>query len=245
MRLYQLTYLLLIYTCIRTGDTASMHTIVTCNLTGYVVGTNTAVNDELSSIKKVDWENLPPTQTPFESLQRQSYKVGEGDAVPGIELALRHSRVGEILRVRCAARFAYGHIGRPAVDSSPYESPPIAPHSDLEYQVEILSHLSEGQIDPQLLAVVRGGEAEEGEGVDKTRHLQRLQALTELMQRKEAGNRWFIYSGELVVVVVAYVCCLMARVPLHYDLSLYSMASCHGFIDFARAARAYSKVRTA
>eukprot|EP00906_Rhabdomonas_costata_P038022 RCo053661 len=37
-----------------------------------------------------------------------SFKVGEGDCVPGLELALRHSRRGGRLLVRCTSKYAYG-----------------------------------------------------------------------------------------------------------------------------------------
>lgn len=65
------------------GDSASMNTIVSANIKGY-----------LSS--KSNCESIP-----FEILLNQSYKIGEGDAIPALELALRHSYVGEHLRVRC------------------------------------------------------------------------------------------------------------------------------------------------
>lgn len=58
------------------GETADIGTIVTCNITGYF-SSNSISSDE-----------------PFEVLTRQSFKIGEGDAIPAIELPLRHSRAG-------------------------------------------------------------------------------------------------------------------------------------------------------
>ena len=38
--------------------------------------------------------------------------VGSGDLVPGLELAVRHMRVGERALVRCSQKFGYGPGGR-------------------------------------------------------------------------------------------------------------------------------------
>lgn len=59
-------------------------------------------------------EDGEPESTPFETLQDQQFKIGESDAFPGLELTLRHSHVGETFQVKCESRFAFGHTGRPA-----------------------------------------------------------------------------------------------------------------------------------
>jgi tetratricopeptide (TPR) repeat protein len=176
------------------GNTAEMGTVVRCNLRGYFVD---------GSGVKVE---------PFETLLSQQYKVGEGDAVPGIEMAVRFSRVGDILRVRFKAKFGYGEKGRPPVttvegkDNNSADgaatdklvTSAIPPDTDLEYEIEVLSHLAEGQIDPIVsanhphISSVEGNDESAHESYE--RHMERLLALTELLQRKEAGNRWFSYG---------------------------------------------------
>ncbi len=194
------------------GGQAEMGTVVTCNLRGFFV------------------ENGNVLAESFEEWANQSFKIGESDAVPGVEMALRFSRVGDILRVRCNSRFGYGPTGRPEVvvrngteakeegtETFPKSIVAIPADKDLEYELEILSHLPDGEVDPVLLNAhpfdeSRTFESDDADATEESsrakafrNYMERLQALTELQQRKEAGNRWFSYG------------------------------------DFARSARAYSK----
>lgn len=57
----------------------------------------------------------------------------------GLELALRHSSVGEKLRVRCTNKFGFG--------AQELVHPPVPAYSDLEFAVEVL----EVKIDDDLL----------------------------------------------------------------------------------------------
>jgi hypothetical protein len=210
---------------------------------------------------------------PFETLESQRYKVGEGDAVPGLELALRHSRRGERLRVRFSSRFGYGPDGRPAMrtledrdgnsgNGGSGSVPAVPADVGLEYEICVLAHVPEGALDVALLRAACGGdrnsssgssglqavarelalteaeaqdaeargerlgtaepeteteteteteaEAEvtgaegvegvciegvEGESTERQRRVERLGALSELLQRKEAGNRWFSHGS--------------------------------------------------
>uniref|UniRef100_A0A7S3GTR9 peptidylprolyl isomerase n=1 Tax=Spumella elongata TaxID=89044 RepID=A0A7S3GTR9_9STRA len=195
------------------GGQAEMGTVVMCNLKGFFVE-----NEDVSAESFEEWTN-------------QSFKIGESDAIPGVEMALRFSRVGDILRVRCNSRFGYGPTGRPEVvirnstevkeegtETAAKSIVAIPADKDLEYELEILSHLPDGDVDPVLLKAhpfdeshsVHSDEVDASDE-DSSRakafrdYTERLQALTELQQRKEAGNRWFSYG------------------------------------DFARSARAYSK----
>jgi hypothetical protein len=43
-------------------------------------------------------------------------KIGDGDFLPGVELGLRHSRIGEHFIIRCHNKFAYGTDGRNSVN---------------------------------------------------------------------------------------------------------------------------------
>eukprot|EP01032_Pedospumella_encystans_P009469 gene9469-11139_t len=191
-----------------------MGTVVMCNLRGFFV------------------ENGDVSAEPFEEWTNQSFKIGESDAIPGVEMALRFSRVGDILRVRCNSRFGYGPTGRPEVvirnsteakeegtETAAKSIVAIPADKDLEYELEILSHLPDGDVDPVLLKAhpfdeshsVHSDEVDASDEDSSIRakafrdYMERLLALTELQQRKEAGNRWFSYG------------------------------------DFARSARAYSK----
>jgi len=182
-----------------TSELAEMGTVVTCNMLGFFV------------------EDEEPAALPFEGWKNQKFKIGESDAVPGVEMALRFSRVGDVIRVRCKSRFGYGPTGRPVVfksngDSKQDESSAgseaivaIPADQDLEYELEVLAHLPDGEVDPEILATHQFDESSsplpsEPDGNNNARsaalrsHLERLQALTELQQRKEAGNRWFSYS---------------------------------------------------
>lgn len=187
------------------GEVAAMGTVVKCNLRGFFVSNNTCDTE------------------PFEVWKSQQFKVGESDAVPGIEMAVRFSRVGDLLRVKFSSRFGYGSVGRPAVvigdtkeamsDTGGADKATIAaipPDTDLEYEIEVTAHLQEGQVEPNLLTKFPMPQSVHddviaGEKSPSERHKERLLSLTELLQRKEAGNRWFSYG------------------------------------DFSRAARAYSK----
>jgi tetratricopeptide (TPR) repeat protein len=182
------------------GNTAEMGTVVRCDLRGYFVVDGT------------------PAEKPFEEWKAQSFKVGENDAIPGIEMAVRFSRVGDLTRVRFKSKFGYGYVGRPPVqvnesgengkqsdgagEAEKSTIIAIPPDMDLEYEIAVSAHLADGQTDPALLE--KHPFAPEG-GSTPERYADRMLALTELTQRKEAGNRWFSYG------------------------------------DFSRAARAYSK----
>jgi hypothetical protein len=97
------------------GDIAEMNDVVHCNITTYIVG----------------------SITPIESTYNERYKIGEGDAVPGIELPLRHSHVGDTIRIKCTSRFAWSSEGRPATKTSLE----IPPDTDIECEIEILKHV--------------------------------------------------------------------------------------------------------
>lgn len=175
------------------GEVAAMGTVVKCNLRGFFVQ-----------------DNVCDTE-PFEIWRSQQFKVGESDAVPGIEMAVRFSRVGDLLRVKFNSRFGYGSVGRPAVvigdtkegtnENGGADKATIAaipPDTDLEYEIDVTSHLQEGQIEPALLAKfpkpLDTNDDAVGGNPSSVRHMERLLAQTELLQRKEAGNRWFSYG---------------------------------------------------
>jgi hypothetical protein len=48
------------------------------------------------------------TETLVDSIDLLRSEIGKGDVVPGLELALRHSRAGDLIQVRVASKFGYG-----------------------------------------------------------------------------------------------------------------------------------------
>lgn len=75
-----------------------------------------------------------------------------------------------------------------AIPSGCYQSIAIPPNTDLEYEIEVLSHIQENQINPDLLLHLDNTTSDESCSDHLSdRQLQRLLALTELQQRKEAG----------------------------------------------------------
>ena len=96
------------------GESSSMGTIVKCNIKGYI-------------------QNATDSG-PFENLMDQMFKIGESDAFPGLELTLRHAKVGEIYIMRCSSRFGFGPFQRPEIKQGDGSIIPLLPaDSDLEY----------------------------------------------------------------------------------------------------------------
>lgn len=52
----------------------------------------------------------------------------------GLELPLRHSSVGEVLRSKCSWKFGFGPDGRPSSASAGA----VPPNANLEFDIEIL-----------------------------------------------------------------------------------------------------------
>lgn len=179
--------------------TASMGTVVTCNLKGYFLKrTNLDSTEPASSVAN---DIVRSNDDPFEILTNQKFKIGEGDCVPGLELALRHLRQGETCTVRATSRFAFGYVGRPALSvksqtsSSSITIDAIPANCDLEYEVEVLKLVPEGQTDADL--VIKEGIISEWDPQNMSyseEHIRRVAALSELLLRKDAGNRWFSYK---------------------------------------------------
>jgi hypothetical protein len=52
-------------------------------------------------------------------------KIGDSDFLPGVELGLRHSKVGEHFVVRCHPKFGYGSSGRASINGCPVIPPDV------------------------------------------------------------------------------------------------------------------------
>ncbi|CAM9605213.1 unnamed protein product, partial [Choristocarpus tenellus] len=61
-------------------------------------------------------------------------RIGDGDVIPGLELALRHMREGQRCLVRSQSRFSFGPEGCPALES---EDRDVPPNADLELDVKL------------------------------------------------------------------------------------------------------------
>lgn len=169
------------------GEIAEVNVTVCCDLKGYFYSSA---------------ERRRLREEPFEVAENQCYQIGEGDAMPGLELGLRHSKVGETLRIRIASRFAYGEGGRnydPAAispgDLSLSNVPVgvIPPNMDLEYEVTVRAHVPDSALCEdmqQRYEALTAGMAEDDED-GRRAILGRLQVLQGLTLRKDAGNRWF------------------------------------------------------
>jgi len=152
--------------------TAEMKTVVTATLKGYFANDAREITDDI----------------PFETSQHQRFSIGDGDTIPGIELALRQSRVGDEFFVFMSPRFAFGPKGRSAfkfecdintngpLDSvDPYfsisESSEVPSNAYVIYHVYVSDHWHPLQ---------------QEETPEK--------ALNLLLFRKECGNRYFSWK---------------------------------------------------
>lgn len=164
------------------GDIAVVGVTVTCNFKGYFGGANGAVADK---------------SKPFETFFNQKFKIGEGDCFPGLELTLRHAKVGELFEAMTKSKFAYGLAGRVSFSMQDptlgtVEIPEIPPNTDLLYEVEVLSHLQDDQFDLESLR--QCGIKEQDINTEDNTQMKRLHALNNLILRKECGNRWYLYQ---------------------------------------------------
>jgi hypothetical protein len=181
------------------GEIASMGCVVTCDIAGYVL-TEDGHDKE-----------------PFEKLYNEQFKIGEGDAFPGLELTLRHSRIGDTFEMKCSARFAFGATGRPIEARKPQvntdsNSQDVAvnekaaltflpPNSDLYYEVHVTNHQNEGDIDLAILRSVQSSASSDDDLVRTTeipescrQAYHRLVTARDITLRKDCGNRWFGYQ---------------------------------------------------
>lgn len=89
---------------------------------------------------------LPP-EGEGDVLQRRKhvrYRIGESEAIPGLELALRHMRLGEEAEVFCISRFAWGPAGCRAADASEKDVPADA---DVLLRVKLLDLFPASPVD--------------------------------------------------------------------------------------------------
>jgi tetratricopeptide (TPR) repeat protein len=75
--------------------------------------------------------------------------------------------------------------------------PAIPPNTDLEYEVEVLSHLLQHSVDPDVTkeynSTFFNSEVTDINQLNQE-DLNRLIKLSELILRKECGNRWYLYQ---------------------------------------------------
>ncbi len=186
------------------GESASIGTIVTCNMKGYLA--------------EGEFEHH---ESAFEELKHQQFKIGESDAFPGLELALRHASCGEVFLLKAAAKFAFGQIGRPEITSTNSSAkssteqsndelkaqkvtiPAIPPNTDLFYHVEVTKHIYDSEVDRDILQAILNEQSNPTiipEVVDALvvpeecqEEYRRRLAVRDILLRKDCGNRWFSY----------------------------------------------------
>jgi tetratricopeptide (TPR) repeat protein len=101
-----------------------------------------------------------------------------------------------MFRVYSASKFAFGYIGRCFAEKGGIHSKvaSIPPDMDLEFDVEIISHLHENELEArfadQYVREIQKVDSEE----DKSVIYHRFHTLQAMQFRKEAGNRWFSYN---------------------------------------------------
>ena len=106
----------------------------------------------------------------FPSLRAE---IGQGDVVPGLELALRSCRVGDNFCVRVSPKFAYGFETRVPLS---VEMPSLPAHSTVEFEGTVTRHTTPAMEFPSSAS---------------------KQCLYSALLRKEAGNRWFQFKEYL------------------------------------------------
>jgi hypothetical protein len=183
---------------------AEVGTIVKCNLVGYFY----SIELEKRLIEE-----------PFEVLNDVYIQIGEGDVIPGLELPLRHSKVGERLRCIVSSKFAFGTTGRctggisaakattedqinasdglaaAVVIRKRHNVAIVPPNTAVDYEVEVLAHLSDRELHPDIVTKYHNeltAPAHSNEQQQQVVH--RLLTIQMMTYRKDAGNRWFSYD---------------------------------------------------
>lgn len=112
-----------------------------------------------------------------ETQDNQSFKIGEGDCIPALELSLRHSKNNSAFHLKCRNKFAYGSLGRPGVENGNIEA--IPPDTDLYFEVYKINHSYGSALSSEY-------------DNDKLK-----EPVEEIKLRRECGNRWFSFKDYL------------------------------------------------
>lgn len=165
------------------GEMAEVGVIVKCNYRGYFYSME---------------EKRKTAEEPFEEYRDQCFQIGEGDCIPGLELALRQSHTGEIFKVYIASKFGFGFTGRCSkADGVASKVASVPPDTDLMYEVEVTKHLADGELDESLQNKCEKDLLKANDEDEKSLVLRRYSTLQAMQLRKEAGNRWFSYQDFL------------------------------------------------
>jgi tetratricopeptide (TPR) repeat protein len=106
----------------------------------------------------------------LEELASLDAEIGKGDVVPGLELGLRFSRVGQLLRIRIGPKFAFGS------SDAMVNGRALPGSSTVEYELLVCGHTT---------------------AVKQYPNSPVQQCTFNALLRKEAGNRWFGYRDFL------------------------------------------------
>lgn len=103
-----------------------------------------SLNIEFSGFRLDDFhgdvENVFKVVTPFINKKECMITLGEGDVVPGLEMAARFMRLNSHALVKCRSKYAYGAGGRRASDSSSKlgtKTTDLVPESDVVFHVHL------------------------------------------------------------------------------------------------------------
>ena len=165
-----------------------MGTIIECNLKGFYLQRNNEATMTLENLQLVSQDSLP-----FEILVNQRFQIGEGDCIPGLELALKYAIPQVSYKMRTTSKFAYGSDGRCPLSTTTGNS--IPPNSDLEYEILVTCFETEAETKPE---TETNTDADTNTNTDNVSvqefHKQCHDINKRVMLRKECGNRWFYYN---------------------------------------------------
>lgn len=99
------------------------------------VGDGITIDFTGHQLPSFDGDGTITKELPFIEKQGCFIALGDGDVVPGLEMAARFLRSGDIAIVKCRSKYAYGAGGRRADSSSKSNLKDLPPNSDVVFTV--------------------------------------------------------------------------------------------------------------
>lgn len=101
-----------------------------------VLSEGTGPQPELSTLIEFNYIGSLESGGTFADIKSAKATLGDGDVCPGLELGLRHMKVGATCLIKCVSRFAYGPSSFPPLSGG---TVPVPPDSDVEFEVTLLN----------------------------------------------------------------------------------------------------------